>query len=108
VSLVFEFPVSVRSRLPFGAHPSSFFQTMQRGIEGTVLHLQKVVCSSLNMLANLMTVGSAIEEGPQYEHVQGSLENSAPLRFLFCHRRHPTLNLAMMVDKRLSIVKVQQ
>src|ERR1700691_3461754 len=31
--VVFEFPVSVRSRLPFGAHPSSFFQTMQRGIE---------------------------------------------------------------------------
>jgi len=33
------------------------------------------------------------------------LEKSDPLLCLFCHRRHPTLNLALMVDIRQSIVK---
>jgi hypothetical protein len=60
------------------------------------------------MLADLMTVSRAIKERPQYEHVQGPLEKSDPLLCLFFHGRHPTLNLAMMVDIRLSIVKVQQ
>jgi len=81
---------------------------MQRGIEGTVLHLQKFICSSLNMLADLMTVSRAMEEGPQYEHVQGSLKKSDPRLCLFLHRRHSTLNLTMMVDIRLSIVKMWQ
>jgi hypothetical protein len=57
------------------------------------------------MLPDLMTVSRAIEEGPQYKHVQGPLEKSDPLLCLFCHRRHSTLNLVMMVDTRLSIVK---
>jgi hypothetical protein len=35
-----------------------------------VLHLQKFICNSLNMLTDLMTVGRAVEEGPQDEHVQ--------------------------------------
>jgi hypothetical protein len=47
---------------------------MQRRIEGTVLHLQEIIAGSLDMLANLMTVSRAIEEGPQDKHVQGSLE----------------------------------
>ena len=70
-----------------------------------MLHLQKLICSSLNMLADLMTVCRAIKEGPQYEHVQGPLKKPDPLLSLFCHRRHSTLTLAMMVDNRLSIVK---
>jgi hypothetical protein len=57
------------------------------------------------MLPDLMTVSRAIEEGPQYEHIQSPLEKSDPLLCLFCHRRHPTLNLALMVDIRQSIVK---
>ena len=78
---------------------------MQGGIERTVLHLQEFICSSLNMLPDLVTVSRAIEEGPQYEHVQGPLEKSDPLLCLFCHRRHSTFNLTLMVDTRLSIVK---
>ena len=70
-----------------------------------MLHLQKFICSSLNAFADLVTVSRAIEEGPQYEHVQGPLEKSNPLFCLFFHRRHSTLNLAMMVDIRLSVVK---
>jgi len=70
-----------------------------------VLHLQNFICSSLNMLADLMTVSRAIEEGPQYEHVQGPLEKSHPPLCLFCHRRHSTLTLTAMVDTRLSFVK---
>jgi hypothetical protein len=78
---------------------------MQRRIERTVLHLKEIVRCPLNVFADLMTVSRAIEEGPQYEHVQGPLEKSDPLLCLSCHRRHSTLNLAMMVDTRLSIVK---
>jgi hypothetical protein len=70
-----------------------------------VLHLKEFVCISLNLLPDLMTLSSAIEKGPQYKHVQCSLKKSDALRCLFFHRRHPTLNLQMMVDTRLSIVK---
>jgi hypothetical protein len=62
-----------------------------------VPHLQKFICGSLNMLADLMTVTRALEEGPQYKHVQGPLEKSYLLLCLFCHRRHSTLNLTRMV-----------
>ena len=70
-----------------------------------MLHLQEFIGGSLDMLANLMTVSRAVEEGPQYEHVQGPLEKSDPRRCVFCHGRRSTLNVAMMVDTRLSIVK---
>jgi len=70
-----------------------------------VLHLQKFICSSLNVLADLMTVSRAKEERPQYEHVQGSLEMSDPLLCLIFHRRRSTLNMTMMVGTRLPIVK---
>jgi hypothetical protein len=70
-----------------------------------MLHLKKFIRGSLNMLADLVTVSRAMEKCPQYEHVQGSLEKSDPLPRLFFHRRRSTLNLAMMVDIRLPIVK---
>jgi hypothetical protein len=43
--------------------------------------------------------------GPQYEHVERSLEETHPLLCLLGNRRHSTRNLATMVDVRLSIVK---
>jgi hypothetical protein len=49
-----------------------------------------------------VTMSRTIEKRPQDEHVKGSLEDSHPLLRLFCHRRHPTLDLATMVDIRLS------
>jgi hypothetical protein len=72
-AVVFELPISIRGRLPFGIHPSSLFQTMQCGIKGAVLHLEELVRSPLNVFADLVTVSRATSEGPQYEHVQGSL-----------------------------------
>jgi hypothetical protein len=47
---------------------------MQRGIERAVLHLQKFIRGPLNMLPDLMTVGSSMEKGSQNEHVKRSLE----------------------------------
>jgi len=73
-----------------------------------MLHLQEIICSFLNMLPNLMTVSRSIEKGPQDEHVEGSLEERDPLLCLFLYRRHSTLDLAMMVDIRLSIVKARK
>src|SRR5258708_31710291 len=106
-AVVFEFPISVRRRLPFGDDPSSSLQAMQRGIERAVLHLQEFIRGPLNVLPNLVTVGRSIEKRPQDEHVQRSLEDPGPLLRLLCHRRHSTLNLATMVDARLSIVNVR-
>jgi hypothetical protein len=71
-----------------------------------VLHLQKIVRGPLNVLPNLMTMGRSMKEGPQDEHVKGALEKACSLLlYLFIHRRHSTLDLAMMVGIRLSIVK---
>src|SRR3984893_18766804 len=92
------------SHLPFGTHPSSLLQTMQRGVERAVLHLQELIRSPLNVLPDLVTVSRSVEKRPQDEHVQRSLEEPDSLLRLLRHRRHSTLNLATMVDTRLSIV----
>src|SRR5882724_4637592 len=103
--VVFVFPIAVRRSLPFGSHPASLFQTMQRGIERAVLRLQKFIRRSLNVFPDLVSMSRSIEKRPQDEHVQRSLEEPSPLLRLFRHRRCSTLNLPMMVDIRLSIVK---
>jgi hypothetical protein len=103
-AVVFEFPISVRRSLPFGDDPPSSLQAMQRGIERAVLHLQELICGPLNVFPYLVTVSRSIEKRPQDEHVKRSLEEPDPLLCLLRHRRHSTLNLAVMVDIRLSIV----
>jgi hypothetical protein len=70
-----------------------------------MLHLQKIVGRFLNVLPDVVTVRRPIPERAQDQHVKRSLEEPGPLLCLFCHGRHPTLNLATMVDTRLSIVK---
>jgi len=77
---------------------------MQRGVERAVLQLQEFIRSPLNVLSDLVTVSRPIEKRPQDEHVQRSLEDPDPLLRLLRHRRYSTLNLATMVDARLSIV----
>ena len=78
---------------------------MQRGIERAVLHLQKFVRGPLNVLPDLVTVSRSMEKRPQDEHVKRSLEEPDPLLCLLRHKRQSTLDLAVMVDIRLSIVK---
>jgi len=48
---------------------------VQCWLERTMLHLQKVVRGSLNMLAYLMPMSRAVEKRPEDEHIQGALEN---------------------------------
>src|SRR6185312_5436587 len=65
---------------------------MQCGIERPVLHLQKIVRGSLDMLPNLVAVGGAMQQRPQDEHVQRSLKQLRPLLFLLSgHGRRSTL-----------------
>jgi hypothetical protein len=78
---------------------------MQRGIKRTVLHLQELICCSLNVFANLMPMRRPIKKCPQDEHVERALEEPDPLLYLFRHRRRSTLDMAMMVDIRLLVVK---
>src|SRR5882672_5843517 len=77
---------------------------MQRRVERAVLHLQEFIRSPLNVLPDLVTMGRSIEKRPQDEHVERSLEEPDSLLRFLGHRRHSTLNLATMVDIRLSIV----
>jgi hypothetical protein len=92
-AVVLELPIPVRSYLPLGDNPSSFLQPMQSRIERTVLHLQEFVCGSLNMLADLMSVGGAMEKGSQDEHVERTLQKAISGLILFCHGRRSTLNV---------------
>src|SRR3984885_10156490 len=105
-SVVLEFPISIRSRFPFSTHPSSLLQTMQRGIERTVLHLQEVIRRPLNVLSDLMTMCRSMQKRSQDEHVESPLEKSGSLLYLFRHRRQSTLSLTTMVDTRQSNVKL--
>jgi hypothetical protein len=70
-----------------------------------VLHLQEFVRGPLNVFADLVPVSRSVEKRPQDEHVKRALEKAHPLLCLLFHRRHSTLDLAMMVDIRLSHVK---
>ena len=72
--LILELSVTVRGHLPFGDHPSSLFQPVERWIERTVLHLQKIVCGPLNVLANLVTVSRSVKKRPQDKHVESALK----------------------------------
>jgi hypothetical protein len=57
-----------------------------------MLRLQKIVGGSLNVLADLMPVCRAIEEGAQDEHIQRALEKVGSLLCLPLHGRISTLN----------------
>ena len=70
-----------------------------------MLHLQEFIRGPLNVLPDLVPMSRSTEERPQDEHVKRPLEEPAPLLCLFRHRRQSTLNLAAMVDIRLSLVK---
>jgi hypothetical protein len=69
-----------------------------------VLHLQEVVCGSLDVLSMLVAVSGAVKECSQDEHVKGALEDGRALLSLFRHRRDSSLDMAMMVDIRPSVV----
>jgi len=56
-----------------------------------MLHLQKIVRGSLNVLSDLVAMSSSIEQGSQDEHVQRALKQIRALWCLFCHRRRSTL-----------------
>ncbi len=47
-----------------------------------MLHLQEVVCGSLDVLSNLVTVSGAVKECSQDEHVKGALEDGRTFRCL--------------------------
>jgi len=70
-----------------------------------MLHLQKIVCRSLDMFSDVVPVRGPMEERPQDEHVQCALQNCRSRLCLFRHSRYSTLDLATIVDMRLSVVK---
>jgi hypothetical protein len=97
-----EFPIAIRSRLlPFGDNPSLLLQTMQRGIERAVLHLQKIACGPLNVLADLMAVSRSMKKRPQDEHVKSALKQTNTLLFQIC--TEDSLPSMMRVDARPSL-----
>jgi len=57
-----------------------------------MLHLQEFICSSLNVLPDLMAVSWSIKKRPQDEHVERALKNAHSLLGLFRHRRRSTLD----------------
>ena len=67
-----------------------------------MLHLKKIICGSLDVLADLMPVRRPVQKRSQDEHVQRSLQQIRSLRRSILHGRHSTI---AMVDNRLSIVK---
>jgi hypothetical protein len=103
--VVLEFAIAVGGSFPFGNNPSLPLQPVECGIERAVLHLQEVVRGSLDVLSNLVTVSRTVKECSQDEHVKRALEDGRALLCLFRDGRHPTLDMAMMVDIRLPLVK---
>jgi hypothetical protein len=70
-----------------------------------MLHLKEVIGGPLDVLADLVPVSRTIKKRPQDEHVQRALKKTSTLLFRILHGRQSTLDMAMMVDTRLSIVK---
>jgi hypothetical protein len=57
-----------------------------------MLHLKKVVCGSLNVLADLVAVRRTIKKCAKNEHIERALEKVRALWCLLCHGRRSTLN----------------
>jgi hypothetical protein len=93
-AVVLEFPVAIRGGLPSGSNPSSSLEAMKRGIEGSVLHLQEIICRALDVLADLVAVSGSVKKRPQDEHVQRALKEICALLCLFRHGRHSTFNVS--------------
>jgi hypothetical protein len=55
-----------------------------------VLHLEKVVGGSLNVLADVMTVSWPVKQGTQDQHVKSALQQVGFLRCRLCHGRRST------------------
>src|SRR5271170_2243746 len=79
-AVILEFSIAIRSHLPFGSDPSPSLQPVQRGVERAVLHLQKVVRSALNMLADLVPMSRTVKKSSQDQHVKGALKKVRALR----------------------------
>ena len=90
--VVLELPIPIWGRLPFGRDPSPSFQSVQRGVKRAVLHLEKIIRGSLNMLANLVAVSRTIKKSSQDQHVKGALKKVRAFPCLFSHGRHSTIN----------------
>jgi transcription elongation factor GreB len=69
-----------------------------------VLHLQKIMRGSLDMLANLVPVGRTVKKCSENQHVQRALEKIRSLLHLSRHGRQSTPDLRAIVDIRPSIV----
>src|SRR4051812_13348395 len=89
--VILELPLAVRGSLPFRGDPSLPFQTVQRGIQRTVLHLEEVIGAALNVLTDLVSVCRAPGEGAQDKHVKRAQKKVHAL-FGFWHSRRSTLN----------------
>src|SRR5437016_10517608 len=61
-SVILEFPIPIWSHLPFGGDPPSLLQPVQRRVQRAVLHLQKIIRSPLNMLADLVPMSRTIKK----------------------------------------------
>ncbi len=70
-----------------------------------MLHLQKIIRGSLNVLADVAAVRRSIEKRPQDQHVQRALKEIRVLLLFFSgHRRHSTTDIA---DSRTSTIDGQ-
>jgi hypothetical protein len=78
---------------------------MQSWIKRSMLHLKKVVCGPLNVLADLVAVRRSIKERSQDEHVKRALQQIRPLLYLLCHRRRSTFDER---DGRHSTINCQE
>jgi hypothetical protein len=65
---------------------------VQRRVKRAMLHLEKIVRSSLNVLADLVAMSGAIKKSSQYQHVKGALKKVYAFRYLFRHGRRSTIN----------------
>src|SRR5690348_3354215 len=70
-----------------------------------MLHLKKIICRPLYVLADLVPVRRSVQQRSQDEHVQRSLEQIPSLLCLICHGRRSTFAAKTMVGIRLWIVK---
>jgi hypothetical protein len=57
-----------------------------------VLHLKKVVCGSLDVFADVVTMSRPVQQRAQDEHVQSALQQIRPWLCLLCHGRRSTLD----------------
>src|SRR5580700_3187699 len=90
--VILELAIALFREFPLRGNPALFHKAMEGWVERTVLDLQQIVTGALDVFGDGVAVGRPGKQGPQDEHIEGSLQEVCAVWSGSCHGgRYSTL-----------------